>query len=204
MDENLQCGGGSQLRELDRQDRPAGKRGGGPAAGHRKVPWRKHNDTGRNAAGAATRRAEEIHRRRAEGGPPNLDASGFDSGRLALAPDPFWSSPRFLSGAPPHLREHLASATILVLKGDANYRRVVDDAFWPAATPFAEACAGLPFPLVCLRTMKSDAVLGLPPGVAERLDASEPTWRIDGTRGVIQGYVPPRSPPGSGAAPVGP
>jgi hypothetical protein len=114
----------------------------------------------------------------------------FDAERLVLAPDPFWSGPRFLWEAPPHLRDALASATIVVLKGDANYRRLVGDALWPPHTKFSQPCAGLPFPVVCLRTMKSDSILGLPPGLAEQLDATEPRWRIDGKRGVIQAYIP--------------
>ncbi len=126
----------------------------------------------------------------AAGGEPRRLAEGlqdrFDEGRLMLAPDPFWSSPRFLWRAPAHLLSALASASAVVVKGDANYRRVVGDALWPPAAPLSEACGYLRAPVVCLRTMKSDAVLGLPPGLAETLDASEPHWRIDGRRGVIQ------------------
>jgi uncharacterized protein with ATP-grasp and redox domains len=111
-------------------------------------------------------------------------------GRLELVPDPFWNGPRFLWDAPDHVRAALSSATLVVMKGDANYRRVIGDALWPAATPLAEACAYLDAALVCLRTMKSDPVVGLPEGLAERLDATEPRWRIDGQRGVLQTRVP--------------
>jgi hypothetical protein len=38
--------------------------------------------------------------------------------------------------------------------------------------------------------MKSDSVVGLPRGLAERLDAEQPRWRIDGRRGLAQAYVP--------------
>jgi hypothetical protein len=119
--------------------------------------------------------------------------SAFDDGRLVLAPDPFWSGPRFLWQAPDHLRESLSLATAVVLKGDANYRRVVGDALWEPTTPFAAAASlsGYPFPMLCLRTMKSDAVLGLPAGLAKTLDASDPRWRIDGRRGLAQAYLPP-------------
>jgi hypothetical protein len=113
-----------------------------------------------------------------------------DAGRFALAPDPFWSSPRFLHEAPPHVAEALAGATIAVFKGDANYRRICGDAIWPPASPFASACEHLRAPLVALRTMKSDPILGLAPGTVDRLDAEDPRWRIDGRRGVIQAFVP--------------
>jgi hypothetical protein len=116
--------------------------------------------------------------------------SAFDEGRLELAPDPFWSGPRFLWQAPPHLVTTLSAASVVVLKGDANYRRLVGDALWAPDAPFAAAASCLPFPVLCLRTMKSDSILGLPAGLAEKLDATDREWRIDGRRGVAQAYVP--------------
>jgi len=112
--------------------------------------------------------------------------AGFAATRLVLAPDFFWNGPHFLWEAPAHMALALSSASVVVLKGDANYRRLIGDAMWQPATPFAQACAFLPAPVLCLRTMKSDPVLGLPDGLAERLDATEARWRIDGQRGVIQ------------------
>ena len=118
--------------------------------------------------------------------------AAFEAERMTLLPDPFWTGPRFLWQAPAHVREALAAATIVVLKGDANYRRAVGDALWPPETPFEAACAYLPAPLLALRTMKSDSVLGLPPGLAARLDAEDPRWRVDGRRGVAQLGTPSR------------
>jgi hypothetical protein len=116
--------------------------------------------------------------------------AAFDAGRFVLLPDAFWSGPFFLSAAPPHIGTALASATMVVFKGDANYRRVVGDALWPPAEDFSAACSGLKYPLLCLRTMKSDAILGLPPGLADRLDQEDPQWRVDGRRGVAQAFFP--------------
>jgi uncharacterized protein with ATP-grasp and redox domains len=113
----------------------------------------------------------------------------FEDGRLRMAPDAFWSGPRFLRQAPRHISDAFRSASIVVFKGDANYRRVVGDALWPPATPLAAACSHLGAPIVCLRTMKSDPVLGLPAGLAERLDTAEPTWRVDAKRGLVETWV---------------
>jgi hypothetical protein len=117
--------------------------------------------------------------------------AAFDAGRLVVAPDPYWSGPRFLWEAPQHLARVLRDATIVVLKGDANYRRLVGDAIWPPSAPFARAASFMGVPVVCARTMKSDSVLGLPAGLAEKLDAGDAgkTWRIDGKRGVVQAHV---------------
>ncbi|HZU84340.1 MAG TPA: ARMT1-like domain-containing protein [Polyangiaceae bacterium] len=116
--------------------------------------------------------------------------SSFAEGRLELAPDPFWSGPSFLWRAPAHLRRSFASATVVVIKGDANYRRLVGDAMWPTTTTLPRACGYMPVPLVCVRTLKSDPVLGLRAGLAERLDVAHPSWRVDGRHGVVQTYVP--------------
>ena len=116
--------------------------------------------------------------------------SSFDDRRLELVPDPFWSGPRFLWEAPPHIASALASATAVLLKGDANYRRLVGDAPWAPEEPFASAAAFVGTTVVCARTMKSDSVLGLPADLAEKLDATDARWRIDGRRGVIQAFVP--------------
>jgi hypothetical protein len=134
-----------------------------------------------------------VERMHARGGAVGAAAArlqrAFDAGRLVLAPDFFWSGPRFLWEAPAHLVRTLASASLVVVKGDANYRRVVGDAVWPPDAPFAAAASYAPAPLLCLRTMKSDSVVGLPAGVAGRLDAAEPRWRIDARRGLAQAWM---------------
>lgn len=106
--------------------------------------------------------------------------------RLRVLPDPFWNGPRFLWDRPPRLARELDDATAVVLKGDANYRRAVGDAFWPADATFAQATGYLPAPLVALRTLKSDAIVGLSADQTSRLDAADRDWRINGRRGVIQ------------------
>jgi hypothetical protein len=106
--------------------------------------------------------------------------------RLRVLPDPFWNGPRFLWDRPLRLARELDAATAVVLKGDANYRRAVGDALWPTDTTFAEATRYLPAPVVALRTLKSDAVVGLPADQVSRLDAADRDWRINGRRGLIQ------------------
>jgi hypothetical protein len=112
--------------------------------------------------------------------------AGFDRGRLRIAPDPFWSGPRFLWEAPAHITGALANASIVVIKGDANYRRLVGDAVWSAGATFSDAAAYLGTSVACARTLKSDARVGLPRQLEDRLDAENPRWRIDGSRGVVQ------------------
>jgi len=112
---------------------------------------------------------------------------GFDDERLRILPDYFWNGPRFLWDRPPRLARELDRATVVVLKGDANYRRAVGDAIWPVASTFSEVTEYLPAPLLCLRTMKSDALVGVSEEQMSALDHADAKWRINGRRGLIQG-----------------
>jgi hypothetical protein len=113
--------------------------------------------------------------------------TAFADQRLMIAPDFFWTGPRFLWDRPARFTRELDGARIVILKGDANYRRAVGDALWPPESPFAEVTSYFPAPLLALRTLKSDPVVGLPTGLASKLDAEDPEWRINGRRGIIQG-----------------
>ena len=110
----------------------------------------------------------------------------WDEQRLRVLPDPYWNGPRFLWDCPARLGHELDSASAVVLKGDANYRRAVGDALWPPGVSFAEATRYFPAPLLVLRTMKSDSLVGLSGERIAHLDATDRDWRINGRRGVIQ------------------
>jgi hypothetical protein len=127
---------------------------------------------------------------RMRGGPAS-DLAGrlydaFDQGRLRVLPDFYWNGPRFLWDRPPRIAAEIDRATMVIFKGDANYRRVIGDAVWPGEATLAEATSYFPAPLLLLRTMKSDAVVGLPAGLAQRLDGVDRDWRINARRGLIQ------------------
>jgi len=106
--------------------------------------------------------------------------------RLRIRDDIFWNSADFFWQFPPLLRDELAQAALVVIKGDANYRRLLGDSRWPADTPLHNAVPWFPAPFVALRTMKSDPVAGLQAGQAKQLDSEDPQWRVNGKRGVIQ------------------
>jgi hypothetical protein len=112
--------------------------------------------------------------------------ASFDAGRLRIAPDPFWCSSAMFDALPPRIAESMAGAALVIAKGDANYRRLVNDAPWAPGVAFADAAYRLPAPVLALRTLKSDALAGVPAPRREALDASDPTWRVSGKYGVIQ------------------
>ena len=118
-------------------------------------------------------------------------AALLEEGRLRLAPDAWWNSSNFLYALPPRLQTSFAKARLAILKGDANYRRMVFDTVWPADMPLRAIAGHFPCPLLALRTMKSDPVVGLAPGQAQRLDDVDADWRVNGKRAVLQGKLPP-------------
>ncbi|HRV96659.1 MAG TPA: ARMT1-like domain-containing protein, partial [Anaerolineae bacterium] len=109
--------------------------------------------------------------------------------RLKIRAHIFWNSSRFFWEIPPSLTASLAQSQLVIFKGDANYRRLVGDSRWPAAVPFADVVPYFPAPLLTLRTLKSDPIVGLPPGQAEALDREDAEWRVNGKRGVIQALI---------------
>ncbi|MGW2351993.1 damage-control phosphatase ARMT1 family protein [Actinacidiphila glaucinigra] len=111
-------------------------------------------------------------------------------GRLTLTAHPFACAPLGYRDMPDDLRERFAAARLTVMKGDLNYRRLVDDRLWPATVPFADVTAWFPGPVATLRTLKSDTVAGLAPETVARLDAGGTAWRTSGTHALIQVTVP--------------
>lgn len=113
-------------------------------------------------------------------------ASALNAGRLVLSDHPFWVTGFFFHDLPNDLRAPLAQASLVVCKGDANYRRLIGDCHWDPTTRFEEAVAHFPAPVVALRTMKAELIVGLHAEQVARLDAEDPEWRVNGKRGVIQ------------------
>jgi hypothetical protein len=92
----------------------------------------------------------------------------------------------FFFQLPADLHALLAGADLVVAKGDANYRRLLGDAHWPPTASFERATRYFPTRLVALRTLKAEIIVGLEPGEAERLRAEDPSWLVNGKRGVVQ------------------
>ncbi len=105
--------------------------------------------------------------------------------RLTLTTDPFWTQCLGFRDMSIAVRAPLQRADLVILKGDVNYRRLLDDRHWPPSTPLAIAADDFPRPFLVLRTLKGEIIAGLEPGQAEHLAAEDPTWLINGLRGLI-------------------
>jgi hypothetical protein len=108
------------------------------------------------------------------------------SGQLEVRAHPFFCAPLPYTEMPQDLRTQLATASLTILKGDLNYRRLVGDRHWPATTPFTDLTSYFPTPLVALRTLKSEVAAGLTDHTLATLEADGRPWRTAGTHGLIQ------------------
>ncbi len=108
------------------------------------------------------------------------------SGTLTLATDPFWTRCLSFCELPDGVRAALDRADLVILKGDVNYRRLLDDRHWPPDTSLDVMTGAFPRPFLILRTLKGEIIVGLAPGQADALTAADPTWLINGKRGLIQ------------------
>ncbi len=107
--------------------------------------------------------------------------------QLGFKENSFWTSCLMFRELPLALSSDLAKSNLVIIKGDVNYRRLLDDAHWPHTARMEEIIAAyFPAPFVTLRTLKGEIVVGLEPGQAEALAAQDPAWLINGKRGIIQ------------------
>ena len=70
-------------------------------------------------------------------------STALGTGQLRLNTHPFYCGPNSFHHLPDGLTDRLAESSLVVMKGDLNYRRLVGDNHWPATTPFADAVAKL-------------------------------------------------------------
>jgi hypothetical protein len=113
-------------------------------------------------------------------------AQALRSGRLTLRAHPFACAPLPYADMPGSLRDDFASAKLTITKGDLNYRRLVGDRMWPVGIPFSEVTAYFPGPVIALRTLKSDVLVGVDERTSAALDATGEPWRTTGTHALIQ------------------
>jgi len=108
------------------------------------------------------------------------------SDRLICRDDFFWNAPLAFWEMPDSLREELAKASLVFIKGDANYRRLLGDRHWLFTTPLSDIANYFPTPFVALRTLKSEVATNLEPDRIEILNQEDPLWLTNGQWGVIQ------------------
>ncbi|KAJ1521490.1 hypothetical protein ONE63_003155 [Megalurothrips usitatus] len=115
---------------------------------------------------------------------------GFvNSGRWTFNAEPFWTLPYSydkMKEIDSKLYESLGESKLLIFKGDLNYRKLVCEMNWYHTEEFAVALRGFqPAPLVTLRTVKADVVVGLRAGQAEEIAEIDSDWLLTGKYAVV-------------------
>jgi hypothetical protein len=108
------------------------------------------------------------------------------TGALEPVTHPFSHVPQGYGQMPADLTARFEAAKLAIVKGDLNYRRLVEDRHWPVTDTFADRVGYFPCPVAALRTLKSDVVVGLDQATAGRLDRDDPGWRTSGRYAVVQ------------------
>lgn len=87
---------------------------------------------------------------------------------------------------PEELKNELAQSSLIIIKGDANYRRCLGDRQWSFTTVFEDIVCYFPAPILVLRTLKSEIAAGLQLKQVEKLNQEDPNWLTNGQWGLIQ------------------
>jgi len=111
--------------------------------------------------------------------------------------DKFWTLPYDFAQMPSkgkELYDVLKESSLIIFKGDLNYRKLVGDRKWHMLTPFRAALRDFtPTPLVALRTTKADVVVGIEDiNIFAKINNNElpRDWMISGDYGLIQYHDP--------------
>lgn len=127
----------------------------------------------------------------------SLWTSYLESGFWEIHEHKFWTLPHDYSqmeSVALDLHAQLAKSSLIIFKGDLNYRKLVGDRRWHMLTPLRAALRGFgPAPLVTLRTAKADVVVGIEDvNIYAKINNNElpRDWMLSGDFGLIQ-YLNP-------------
>ncbi|KAK3871152.1 hypothetical protein Pcinc_023007 [Petrolisthes cinctipes] len=114
----------------------------------------------------------------------------IEDGQWKVCESSFWTTPipySQMSTVDPNLYSQLSKASLIIFKGDLNYRKLTGDLDWPTTTNFEQALRGFCVaPLLVLRTLKGGPVVGMAERQAEDLATTVRDWNTSGEYGVIQ------------------
>lgn len=131
----------------------------------------------------------------------------FDDGSVTVHEHRFWTTGcdfHEMISVAPDLFSALRASTLVVFKGDLNYRKLVRDAAWPYSTPFKKALGSLAggsmsddlprtngdsagLKVVALRTNKADVCVGVDKSTLQRMEKEAPgaAWVRNGKYAVV-------------------
>jgi damage control phosphatase ARMT1-like protein len=113
-------------------------------------------------------------------------SSALSHGSFFIRSHPNWGEPRHMNQLDDDLAASLADSALVLVKGDLGYRRFFEDRSWPPNTAVARASVSRGTRCYALRVLKSEAVVGVDAGTADRLSRTDPEWRSGGRYALVQ------------------
>lgn len=110
----------------------------------------------------------------------------YDEGRLLVQADLYWCQPIPFQNLPSRIEYVFASTSLVIVKGDANYRRLLDDRRYPYTAPMEKVFGYWKTPMLALRTFKSEVGCGLTEEMIARAKSSDGHWEFSGSWGLVQ------------------
>lgn len=115
------------------------------------------------------------------------------NGIWVLTDHMFWTTPyefAAMKNVAPDLYTQLQESSLVIFKGDLNYRKLIADRNWLYATPFSESLGGFQPTAVCaLRTLKADLVAGVDEDKVMTAKNKTAEWMVNGQNAVIQLHI---------------
>lgn len=111
-------------------------------------------------------------------------------GIWVLTDHKFWTTPyefAAMKTVATELYSQLQESSLVIFKGDLNYRKLVADRNWLYTTPFSESLGGFHPTAVCaLRTLKADLLAGASEDKVMAAKNKTGEWMINGQNAVVQ------------------
>lgn len=110
----------------------------------------------------------------------------YDEGRLLVQADLYWCQPIPFQNLPSRIEHLFSLSSLVIVKGDANYRRLLDDRRFPYTTPMETVFGYWKTPMLALRTFKSEVGCGLSEEMIARAKSLDSRWEFSGSWGLAQ------------------
>ncbi len=107
-------------------------------------------------------------------------------GRIEFIDDFFWCQPIAFWDIPDRVIEKMKNSDLVIIKGDANYRRALGDRQWNYEIPSKEILSYWPVPFCALRTLKAELACGISLDKQQEVVKEDEKWLVSGKWGVIQ------------------
>lgn len=112
----------------------------------------------------------------------------LETGQWKLKSNACWCQPFAMWDLPDALRNDLTTrCDLAVVKGDANYRRLLGDRTWDVTAIFDDVVgAYFPCPVCALRVLKAEIGCGMDKSQVDRAKDMDEKWMVNGKFGVLQ------------------